>query len=371
MDCSEIKSELFKKLFDVAPDPILIINRGGSITLVNSETERQFGYSADELIGKPLEMLMPERYRSKHAGLRDQYCVSPQLRPMGSGRELFALKKNGDEMPVEISLSPMESPEGLLVIGIIRDISARKAIERELKQANLELARSNKDLEEFAYIASHDLQEPLRSVAGSCQILRRRYSDKLDPAAQEFIDFAIGGAKHMEELINDLLTYSKVSTKAKESSATDLNKVLAGVLDSLRMSISETNAVITSDQLPTIQVDQWQIKQLFQNLIANALKFHGETTPKIHIGAVRDSSNWIFSIRDNGIGIDPKYFDRIFVVFKRLHDRDEYPGTGIGLASCKKIVERHAGKIWLESTVGQGTTFYFTLGEASKDDSAK
>ncbi len=366
MESSELKNELFRKLFDVAPDPILIVDSKGNIVLVNSETQRQFGYATEELIGRKLEILMPERYRESHVALRDEYCSAPQLRPMGTGRELYALKKNGDEFPVEISLSPMNSTDGPLVISIIRNITDRKRIDNELKQANLELERSNKDLGEFAYIASHDLQEPLRSIAGSCQLLRRRYADKLDASAQEFIDFAIDGAKRMEELINDLLTYSRVSTKAKEPSATNLNKVLSGVLDNLRLAIFESNAVLSYDSLPTLPVDEWQISQLFQNLIANALKFHGTELPKIHIGAILEGENWKFSVKDNGIGIDPKYFDRIFVVFKRLHDRDEYPGTGIGLASCKRIVERHGGKIWLDSAVGHGTTFYFTLNGAKQ-----
>lgn len=360
-DTLETKNELFRLLFDVAPDPILIIDETGAISLVNKEAEKKFGYDPGELLGQKIEVLVPERYRQKHVDYRRAYSREPILRPMGSGRELFALRKDGTEFPVEISLSPMNPEKGLLVIGIIRDITDRKMVEQELKQANLELNRSNRELEEFAYIASHDLQEPLRSVAGSCQLLRRRYAHQLDAAAQEFIDFAVAGAKRMEELINDLLTYSRVSTNAREPELADLNVVLANVLDNLRTSIDETGAEISCDKLPTLAVDPWQVAQLFQNLIANALKFRGTREPKIHIGAVKEARAWHFFVRDNGIGIDPKYFDRIFVVFKRLHSRDEYPGTGIGLASCKKIVERHGGQIWLESVLGEGSTFHFTL----------
>lgn len=366
MTLRNIDSELFRQLFNVAPDPILIIDGEGTIVLANNETEHKFGYTPQELVGQKLEILVPERFRSNHVRYRDAYCESPTLRPMGTGRELFASKKCGAEFPVEISLSPIRSqdktlPGSGLVIGIIRDITDRKVHEKELTQANLELARSNKELEEFAYIASHDLQEPLRSIAGACQLLKRRYSDKLDESGQEFIDFAVSGAKRMEALINDLLSYSRVSTKAKEPQLADLNTVLSTVTQNLRSSIGATGASITSDTLPSIAVDQWQITQLFQNIIANALKFRGKDPPKIHVGALKDGGFWHFSIKDNGIGIDPKYFDRIFEVFKRLHSQDQYPGTGIGLASCKKIVERHGGRIWLESVVGAGTTFHFTI----------
>ena len=361
MEVHEIKGALFRKLFDVAPDPILIIDKDGFIVLANKETERVFGYTSVDLVGKKIEMLVPEKYRGGHVRHRSSFHESPSLRPMGSGRDLHARRSDGTELPVEISLSPMETQSEHLVIAIIRDISQRKRTEAELKIANKELSRSNKELEEFAYIASHDLQEPLRSVAGSCQLLKRRYADKLDASAMEFIDFAVAGAKRMEELIKDLLSYSQVSTKGKEPVLTDLNKVLANVLDNLRVAISDTKAKITSVDLPTLPVDEWQVYQLFQNLIANSLKFKSGDLPIIHISASKEASCWHFSVKDNGIGIDPKYFERIFIVFKRLHSREDYPGTGIGLASCKKIVERHGGKIWLESTVGAGTTFHFTL----------
>lgn len=356
-----ISNELFRNLFDVAPDPILIIDDKGKIVLVNNQTEKQFGYTIDSLVGRSLEILVPERFRAQHVQDRNMYQKNPHVRPMGSGQELFALKQDGTEFPVEISLSPMRTGSVYFIVAIVRDITARKIGERELRLANQELHRSNKELEEFAYIASHDLQEPLRSVAGSCQLLRRRYGDKLDSSAQEFIDFAVAGAKRMEELINDLLTYSRVSTKAREPMLTDLNKVLSDVLDNLRVAIGDSHAKITSSHLPTIAVDQWQICQLFQNLIANSLKFRGKEPPLVNILAVREGEFWHLSVSDNGIGIDSKYFERIFVVFKRLHSRDEYPGTGIGLASCKKIVERHGGQIWLESTLHRGTTFHFTL----------
>ncbi len=362
MNPNEVDNDLFRKIFDVAPDPILIVNRAGGIVLANKETERVFGYLSSELEGKKIDILVPEKYRHGHEQMRESFHESPSLRPMGFGRNLHAMRKDGTELPVEISLSPLESQNKFLVIAIVRDISQRKQVEAQLKIANKELSRSNKELEEFAYIASHDLQEPLRSVAGSCQLLKRRYADKLDASAMEFIEFAVAGAKRMEELINDLLSYSRVSTKAKEPVIVDMNKVLANVLDNLRTAINDSNAEVTSSKLPTVAIDEWQVYQLYQNLIANSLKFKSNDQPKIHISATEEQGRWHFTVSDNGIGIDSKYFDRIFEVFKRLHTRDQYPGTGIGLASCKKIVERHGGEIWLESVVGEGTTFHFTLG---------
>ncbi len=360
-DLQNFTSDLFRNLFDAAPDPILIVNREGTIVLVNRETERQFGYPSEELVGQAIEVLVPQSIREHHVSDRDSYLQNPVVRPMGSGRELFAQKKDGSEFPVEISLSPLEIGGKLFVIGIVRNISERRDSERDLREANRELVRSNKELEEFAYIASHDLQEPLRSVAGACQLLKRRYGASLDEGALEFIDFAVAGAKRMEELINDLLHYSRVSTKAREPSETDLNKVVAEVLDNLNSACTEADATLIVDELPTVPVDAWQFSLLFQNLIGNALKFRGESKPVIEVSAWKQADCWKFTVKDNGIGIDPKYFDRIFAVFKRLHTRDEYPGTGIGLASCKKIVERHGGEIWPESEFGKGTSFHFTL----------
>ncbi len=236
-----------------------------------------------------------------------------------------------------------------------------QGLEEKVKERTAELERSNKDLQEFAYVASHDLQEPLRMVASYTQLLARRYKGKLDSDADDFIDFAVDGATRMRQLINDLLTYSRVNTRGKEPEPTDCKTVLDGTLANLQVLIEESGALITHDRLPTVMADGLQLGQLFQNLIANAIKFRGKEQPKVHVGVGQEDSKWVFSIRDNGIGIDPQYAERVFLIFQRLHTKAEYPGTGIGLAVCKKIVERHGGRIWMESGLAKGTVFHFTI----------
>jgi len=233
--------------------------------------------------------------------------------------------------------------------------------QQSLEESIDELARSNADLQQFAYVASHDLQEPLRMVASYTQLLARRYKGKLDSDADQFIGYAVDGAIRMKRLINDLLTYSRVTAQDKVFELVDCNGLLEEALSNLRVAVEENRAVVTHDPLPTVMADGGQLGQLFQNLIGNAIKFRGKEPPQVYVSAERRTGEWLFSVRDNGIGVDPQYAERIFVIFQRLHNREEYPGTGIGLALCKKIVERHGGRIWVASQTGQGATFHFTL----------
>jgi hypothetical protein len=237
----------------------------------------------------------------------------------------------------------------------------RRKTEAELQITLEQLTRSNKELEQFAYVASHDLQEPLRMVSSYVQLLAERYKDQLDERAQKFIHYAVDGAVRMQSLIQDLLGFSRVSTRGLAFARIDSNILLAEALANLQTSISVSGAVITSDQLPVVYGDRIQIVQVFQNLISNSIKFCTSKPPKIHVSADFRDEHWLFSVRDNGIGIDAKYAEKIFIIFQRLHAREEYPGTGIGLALCKRIIERHGGEIRFESEVGKGTTFYFTL----------
>jgi signal transduction histidine kinase len=242
-----------------------------------------------------------------------------------------------------------------------QEIAERKRTEAALAEQARALTQTNAELEQFAYIASHDLQEPLRMVSSYLQLLERRYQDQLDETGHEFIDFAVNGVVRMKQLITDLLAFSRVGTYSQEPAPTSSEQVLEQVLCDLQMMIEDNRATVTHDPLPTVMADPTQLAQLFQNLIGNSIKFRSEQPPHIHVGAKERDDNWEFSIRDNGIGIDPQYVDRIFVIFERLHGIGDYPGTGIGLAICKKIVEQHGGRIWVESKAGAGATFYFTL----------
>jgi PAS domain S-box-containing protein len=246
-------------------------------------------------------------------------------------------------------------------IGSCIDITERKQAEGTLARQARDLARSNADLEQFAYAASHDLQEPLRMVVSYLQLLAQRYQDRLDADANEFIAYAVEGATRMQRLIHDLLDYSRVGAHGGAFTPTDCEQVLDRVLTNLCVALAESHAVVTHAPLPTVLADEEALVRVFQNLIGNAIKFRSEQSPRVHVAAERQKAEWVFTVRDNGIGLDLAYARRIFVIFQRLHSRTQYPGTGIGLAICKKIVERHGGRIWVESEPGKGATFYFTL----------
>ncbi|MFZ2632451.1 MAG: ATP-binding protein [Desulfosalsimonadaceae bacterium] len=241
------------------------------------------------------------------------------------------------------------------------EMEERKKAEEALRRRTEELARSNAELEQFAYISSHDLQEPLRMISSYVQLLGRRYKGKLDPDADEFIGYAADGAARMQRLINDLLAYSRVGTKGKRFEEASLDTALARAQENLQLAIKEKNAGITHDPLPTVYGDIGQLTQIFQNLIDNAIKFHGNELPRVHISARQVEGECVCAVTDNGIGIAPEFLNKLFVLFQRLHTRTEYPGTGLGLAICKRIAERHGGKIWVESQPGAGSTFYFTI----------
>jgi PAS domain S-box-containing protein len=348
----------YRRLFETAQDGILILDaETGQINDANPFLIQMLGYSHEELLGKKLwEIgLFNDIVSSQNAfsELQEKEYIRYEDLPLET--------KDGHNINVEF-VSNVYFVNGNEVIQCnIRDITKRRQAEEQSKILMKELARSNADLQQFAYAASHDLQEPLRNIAGFVQLLEKRYKDKLDEKAAEFIDYIVSGVQTMEQLIKDLLAYSQVETKIKTFGPINCSVALEKAIYNLHKSLEVVNAELTYDLLPTVTGDASQLSRLFQNLIGNAIKFHGNNSPKIHISAQKERDNWVFSIKDNGIGIEPKFFERIFIVFQRLHTRQEYEGTGIGLSICKRIIELHGGRIWVESELGKGSTFYFTI----------
>jgi PAS domain S-box-containing protein len=351
----------YRGLLEAAPDAMVVVNQVGEIVLLNAQAERQFGYHRDELVGQQVRVLIPEGFAERLVadGLRS--AVDALAQQIGTGIELVGRRKDGTEFPLELMLSPLDSSEGVLVTAAIRDITMRRAAEANLLLKVDELHRSNEELEQFASIASHDLQEPLRMVASYTQLLARRYKGRLDDDADDFIGFAVDGANRMQGLIQDLLTYSRVGTTARAIVEVSSDAALRQALHNLEALISEHHPLVTYTHLPVVLADETQLVQLFQNLIGNAIKYQDSAVPLIQVSATKEGETWIFAITDNGLGIDPQYFEKIFGMFQRLHARDEFAGTGIGLAICKKIVERHGGTISVESQPGHGSTFRFPL----------
>jgi len=356
--------ERFRQVVEASPSGMIMTDADGKIVLVNAETERLLGYGRAELIGKPIEMLVPQRIQGEHVRFRGAFHQRPEARSMGSGRDLHIVRKDGRELPVEIGLNPIRTPEGVMVLSAIIDISERNRALQSLKEQREELQRSNADLEQFAYVASHDLQEPLRMVATYTELLAERYRGKLDERADKYIGYAVDGAKRMQQLVRELLAYSRVSSQAKPPAVVDSGVLVRDVLGGLKVAIDESGAEIVCGELPKVRADPAQLGQVFQNLIGNALKFHAERSPHIRIGSDKSNGKCVFRIEDNGIGIDKEYSERVFQMFQRLHERGRYDGSGIGLAIAKKIVERHGGRIWFESEPGNGATFFFTMPSA-------
>ena len=346
-----------RSLIEASVDPLLTIDPNGKITDVNNSTEIITGFNRNELIGTDFSdyFTEPPKARSGYQKVFQKGIIQ--------NYELEIKHRDGHITPVRYNASVYKDDTNN-VIGVFasaRDISEIKVAENNLKLKLEELSRSNEELEQFAYISSHDLQEPLRMIASYLQLLERKYKGKLDAKADKYIHFSVDGATRMQNLIDDILDFSRVTTRAKKLKLTDLEPIYKEVLSNLEVSIDENKAIISHDPLPVVMADKTQISQVFQNLINNAIKFRSKDQPKINISVKKEDNQWIFAVQDNGIGINPKHSDRIFEVFKRLHKKREYSGTGIGLAICKKIIERHGGHIWVESELGKGSIFYFTL----------
>ena len=355
----------YRTLLQSTDQGIYGVDRESRCMFINRSAALLLGFEAEEIMGRNTHDLV---HHTRADGSAYPYADCPVCNTLQTGKgtradsEIF-WRREGTSFPVEFSSHPIV--QGGAVIGAViafTDITQRRLAEKQLQEIAKALERSNKELEQFAYVASHNLQEPLRMVASYVQLLARRYKGKLDADANDFINFAVDGAKRMQTLINDLLAYSRVGTRNKPMALIDCEIVLQDALNNLQIAISESGAAITHDTLPLVLGDTVQLSQLFQNLLSNAIKFrHNGESPQIHIGAERRATEWVVFVHDNGIGIDLRHAERIFQIFQRLHTRDEYPGTGIGLAVCKKIVERHGGRIWVESKPGQGATFLFTF----------
>jgi PAS domain S-box-containing protein len=354
----------YRGLLEAAPDAMVVVNAAGEIVLLNLQAEKQFGYRRDELVGQKVKNIIPEGFAERLIADGTRTAADAPAQQIGTGIELAARRKDGSDFPIEIMLSPLESSEGILVTAAIRDITERKKSEQQLVKTVGELKRSNDDLQQFAYVASHDLQEPLRMVASFTQLLAKRYKGRLDSEADEFIAYAVDGSNRMQGLIQDLLAYSRAGTNGKAHHEVSSEKALNEAIGNLRATIQESGAIVSHDSLPVITTDDTQLVLVFQNLVGNAIKYRSAEVPRVHVSATKNGgSEWTFSVRDNGLGIDPQYFERIFVLFQRLHGREEFKGTGIGLTICKKIVERLGGRIWVESQPQKGSTFYFALPE--------
>ena len=346
-------------LLETAPDAMVIVNKQGQIVLINAQTEKMFGYNKQELLGNAVEILIPDEFMKSHQSHRDRYMEKPKTRGMGEGMNLSGKKKSGETFPVEVSLSPLKTDEGLFVSAAIRDISSRKQYEKELADSNRMLQAKNRELEQLAYVASHDLQEPLRTVNCYTNLLAKNYGHHFDDIGQKSMRFITDATDRMSRLIEGLQTYTRIGLH-RDLTEIDCNQVVYTILSELEPVIEKTCARVDVESLPALKVYPSDFRMLFQHLLSNALKFKKlEISPAIKIRAEKKKDHWLFSVQDNGIGIAPEHRDHIFVIYKRLTNKIE--GTGIGLANCRKIVELHGGKIWVEGEPGFGSTFYFTI----------
>jgi PAS domain S-box-containing protein len=353
-----------------APDGIIVVDGTGAIVLVNRQAQRMFGYEEQELLGQLIEMLLPDRLRTRHVEYCQGYFQSPTTRPMGIGLSLAGRRRDGSEFPVEISLSPMPTSDGLLVTGVIRDVTDRRQVEEQIRTLNENLARRiaeldavNKELEAFSYSVSHDLRAPLRSIDGFGQALLEEYAEHLDDTAADYLRRIRAATQRMGELIDDLLDLSRVTRREMRHEDVDLSALATTVIGDLTKAQPPRDIEVQIAAGLVGRGDAHLLRVLLENLLGNAWKFTGrQTAARVEFGARREGDRLVYYVRDNGVGFDMTYAHKLFGAFQRLHAATEFPGTGIGLATVERIVHRHGGRVWAHSEIGQGATFFFTLG---------
>jgi PAS domain S-box-containing protein len=355
---AEEAATFFRSMVDHVPIGIARTDLSGNFVYVNEEFCRMVGSTAHDLLGQPQDDVIPRSSADKSGSINRRVAERAQ-----TDERIERLARDDREQFMKVIRTPVKDAQGQ-VIGIQAiwlDVTELKQAQHGVERYAQNLERSNIDLQQFAYVASHDLQEPLRAVSSYCQLLEKHYSGQFDERALRWLQFVVNGAQRMQTLVRDLLTYARIDNKAESWITVDSGSACRQAIDNLSQLISESGAQVTVGKLPIVWADATQLEALFQNLIGNAVKFRGDRPPRVSITAQGVESNWVFAVRDNGIGIKPEFHERVFEIFKRLQSHEDYPGTGIGLAICKRIVERYGGNIWVESQFGQGSTFYFTL----------